>query len=64
MVCGGLQREKTMVLGGPLQVQAEAQKAIQATRGKRFILGTGCVVPITAPRLNLFSARNAVEKSA
>jgi uroporphyrinogen decarboxylase len=31
------------------------------TGGRRFILGTGCVVPITAPRANLFAARNAVE---
>jgi uroporphyrinogen decarboxylase len=60
-VCGGLQRERTMVLGTPEQVKAEAQRAIQVTGGRRFILGTGCVVPITAPRANLLAARNAVE---
>jgi len=63
VVCGGLQRERTMVLGTPDQVAAEAQAAIQATEGRRFILGTGCVVPITAPRANLLAARQVVEKS-
>jgi uroporphyrinogen decarboxylase len=61
VVCGGLQRERTMVLGNPDEVKAEAQRAILATGGKRFILGTGCVVPITAPRANLLAARKAVE---
>jgi len=61
VVCGGLQREHTMVLGTPQEVRAEALDALQATGGKRFILGTGCVVPITAPRANLLAARKAVE---
>ena len=59
-VCGGLQRERTMVLGTPDDVTAEALDAIQATAGKRFILGTGCVLPIIAPRANLRAARQAV----
>ena len=63
VVCGGLQRERTMVLGNPEGVKAEVQRAIQATGGRRFILGTGCVVPITAPRVNLLAARKAVEAS-
>lgn len=61
VVCGGLQRERTLVLGDPEQVQTEARKAFQATGATRFILGTGCVVPITAPRANLLAAREAVE---
>ncbi len=60
-VCGGLQRERTMVLSTPGQVRAEATEAMWATGGRRFILGTGCVVPITAPRANLFAARNSLE---
>jgi uroporphyrinogen decarboxylase len=61
VACGGLQRDKTMVLGTPDQIRAEARVAIQATGGKRFILGTGCVVPITAPYGNLLAARHSVE---
>jgi uroporphyrinogen decarboxylase len=60
-VCGGLQRERTMVLGTPQQVTVEANDAIQATGGRRFILGTGCVLPITTPRANILAARQAVE---
>jgi uroporphyrinogen decarboxylase len=59
--CGGLRREQTMVLGTPEQVAAEAQDAIRATGGRRFILGTGCVLPITAPRANILAARRSVE---
>ncbi len=61
VVCGGLRREVTMVLGTPDEVTAEAQDAIQATRGQRFILGTGCVLPIIAPRANILAARRSVE---
>jgi uroporphyrinogen decarboxylase len=61
VLCGGLQREKTMVLGTPEQVIAEAVDAILATEGKKFILGTGCVLPITAPRANILAARRSVE---
>ena len=61
-VCGGLQRETTMVLGTPEAVIAEAHDALQSTGGQRFILGTGCVTPTTAPYGNLMAARSAVEK--
>lgn len=60
VVCGGLKRERTMVLGTPEMVKSEARAAIEATSGERFILGTGCVVPITAPRANLMAARMSV----
>lgn len=60
VVCGGLNRWDTMVLGTPDQVESEAQAAIHATGGKRFILGTGCVLPIIAPRGNLLAARESV----
>lgn len=61
IVCGGLQREKTMVLGTPDQVRSEAQDALRSTQGQRFLLGTGCVTPITAPYGNLMAARESVE---
>jgi uroporphyrinogen decarboxylase len=61
VVCGGLQREKTIVLGDPSSVQAEAHNAVQETGGLRFILGTGCVVPVVAPYGNIMAARQSVE---
>lgn len=62
-VLGGLSRVKTLVLGTPQDVEAEAQEAIARTGGRRFILGTGCVVPIHAPEVNLRAARRAVERA-
>lgn len=59
-VCGGLRRWETMVLGTPEQVRGEALEAIQSTGGSRFILGTGCVLPTTAPRANILAARQSV----
>jgi uroporphyrinogen decarboxylase len=61
VVCGGLQREDTMVLGTPERVTAEATDAILVTGGERFILGTGCVLPTIAPRANILAARRSVE---
>lgn len=60
-VCGGLRQWDTMVLGTPDQVRAEAMDAIQQTGGRRFILGTGCVLPTTAPYGNILAARQSVE---
>ncbi len=61
VMCGGLQRHTTMVLGTPETVGQEARQAIEATQGERLILGTGCVLPTIAPRANLLAARAAVE---
>jgi uroporphyrinogen decarboxylase len=61
VLCGGLRRWETMVLGTPGQVEEEAQDAIHMTGGKGFILGTGCVLPTTAPRANILAARRSVE---
>lgn len=60
---GGLRRLETMLLGTPDDVRAEAADAIAQTGGRRFILGTGCVTPITSPTSNLYAAREAVEPS-
>jgi uroporphyrinogen decarboxylase len=60
VVCGGLKRMESMVLGSPEMVESEAHDAMQATGGQRFILGTGCVLPIIAPRGNILAARESV----
>lgn len=62
VVCGGLQRERTLVLGNSTDVINEANDALRSTDGKRIILGTGCVVPITAPHGNIVAARESVQK--
>ena len=61
-VCGGIRRWNTMVRGTPDDVRAEIKDAITATGGRRLIIGTGCVTPITAPTANIRAARQAVEE--
>ena len=63
-VCGGLRQWKTMALGTPEDVEKEAQAALAATNGHRFVLGTGCVTPIIAPHSNLIAAHQSVEDRA
>lgn len=61
VLCGGLRRWETMVLGASEQIRQEAHEAIVATGGRKFILGTGCVLPIVAPYGNIVAARRSVE---
>jgi uroporphyrinogen decarboxylase len=61
-VCGGLARNNTVVQGTSEQVKAEADDAREQTGGQRFVLGTGCVVPIIAPWGNVLTARQVVEE--
>lgn len=61
-VCGGLRQEETLLYGTPERVRAEALQAIEETGGRRLIIGTGCVTPITSPAGNIRAARQAVEQ--
>jgi uroporphyrinogen decarboxylase len=60
VTCGGMMQD-TLVYRHQAEVQKEAADAIQQTNGKRFILGTGCVVPIIASHGNILAARKSVE---
>ncbi len=59
-VLGGLRQWDTVLRGTPEDVALEAGDALTHTGGRRFILGTGCVAPITAPWSNLRAARVSV----
>ena len=61
---GGLRQWDTMLHGTPEDVRSEAADAIEQTEGRGFILGTGCVTPITTPWRNLRAVRQAVESGA
>jgi uroporphyrinogen decarboxylase len=61
VVCGGLSRD-TIVFKTPHDIYYEVKDAITQTQKRRFILGTGCVVPIIAPHGNLLAVRESVEK--
>ncbi len=60
VMCGGM-RQDTLVYRDRSEVQKEAADAIQQTGGKRFLLGTGCVVPVIASHGNILAARKSVE---
>lgn len=59
--CGGIGRFETFELGAPKQIQQEARDAFEETGGKRWILGTGCGLPLTTPYGNILAARQSVE---
>ena len=58
VVCGGM-RQDTLVYENQAEIQKEAADAIQQTNGKRFILGTGCVVPVIASHGNILTAKES-----
>jgi uroporphyrinogen decarboxylase len=60
VLCGGLAQE-TLVYRDSEAVLNEAGEAFTTTGRKRFILSTGCVVPIIAPHGNIQAARRSVE---
>lgn len=60
--CGGVS-QKTIVYGDASQVRQEAADALEQTRGRRFILGTGCVVPVIAPHGNIHALKDVVTTS-
>ncbi|HEX7540535.1 MAG TPA: uroporphyrinogen decarboxylase family protein [Anaerolineales bacterium] len=60
VVCGGI-NQKTIVFRDRSEVQKEAADAIAQTGDRRFILGTGCVVPVIAPHGNIMASRQIVE---
>lgn len=51
-VCGGV-RQDSLYAGSPARVREEARNAIEQTKGRRFILGTGCVVFYQSPDENI-----------
>jgi uroporphyrinogen decarboxylase len=55
-VCGGISRIDAMVLGEPEEIKEEFEDALYQTGGTGFILGTGCVCPLTTPLGNIFTA--------
>lgn len=59
-VCGGV-RQDSLYSGDQARVREEAREALDQTRGKRFILGTGCVVYYESSHENIMTMRKSVE---
>ena len=60
VLCGGI-RQDTLYSGTPAQVKEEAADAIKQTKGKRFILGTGCVVYYQSAHENIMAAKESIQ---
>lgn len=58
-VVGGLRQWETLLQGTPDQVRAEVGEALVQTGGRRFVVGAGCVIPLTTPERNLRAATEA-----
>jgi uroporphyrinogen decarboxylase len=62
-LCGGLNRETTLRMGSPAEVEAEVKKAIQdAGEGGGFMVGPGCTVNQDMPRENYNAVGRAIIK--
>jgi uroporphyrinogen decarboxylase len=61
-LCGGL-RQDSLVFEDQSKVREEAEDALRQTKGKRFILGTGCVVPVIASHGNIVAAIESVRSA-
>ncbi len=59
-VIGGVDELRTLQTGTPDDVIAEAQAAIRATGGRRFLLAPGCGTAMDVPEANLRALRRAV----
>ena len=57
-VCGGLSRLDAMVLGDGKMIRKEIDESLIQTQPSGFVLGTGCVLPLTTPIGNI---RTAIE---
>lgn len=60
VVCGGISQH-SLVYRSADEVRQEAADALAQTSGRRFLLGTGCVVPVIASHGNLLAARRSIE---
>lgn len=63
-VSGGLARWDDLLRGDPDVIRARAADAIQQTAGRRLILASGCVAPVTTPFSHLQAVRGAVDREA
>jgi len=57
---GGVDHERTLMLGTPEEIKAEVAEAAAETGGRRFVVAPGCTLPIVVPHESLRAVREAV----
>lgn len=61
VICGGLKQD-SLAFKSPTEIMQESREAIHNAGQNRFVLSTGCVVPVITPHGNLVAARESVNK--
>ena len=59
-IWGGVAQETTLLNGPTKAITAEVHAALGQTKGKRFFLGPGCVIPPNVPDAHLLAAKEAL----
>ena len=54
--CGGIARDAVMLRGEPDEVRQQVADAMARTGGRRYIVGTGCVMMVPTPEGNIQAA--------
>jgi uroporphyrinogen decarboxylase len=57
---GGIDHERTLMLGTPEEIKAEVADAAAQTGGRRLVVAPGCTLPIVVPHESLRAVREAV----
>jgi uroporphyrinogen decarboxylase len=57
---GGIDHERTLMLGTVAEIAAEVTDAAAQTAGRQFLFGPGCTLPVVVPHESLRAVREAV----
>ncbi len=60
---GGLDGTGVLRHGTPEEVERDALETLYRARGRRLILGAGCVIPVTTPEANIYALARALARS-
>jgi uroporphyrinogen decarboxylase len=63
VLAGGVDHERTLMIGTPEEVRVEVLDAVVQTEGRGFIIAPGCTAPVSVPEDNLRAMRAAVEET-
>lgn len=63
VVCGGVDVQQHLHYGTPAEIRAAVRDAVRQTDGRRLMISTGDVIPLTTPTSNIRALRDAVGKA-
>jgi len=63
VLAGGVDHERTLMIGTPEEVRREVLDAVEQTGGRGFIIAPGCTAPVTVPQENIRAMLAAVAET-